>query len=602
MMNNDERPKSESASSGRALPDDPEPNGPATDSSSTEKAPSIEGASQTEPSEEVIPQDEVVTQYNGKLWVTLLCIPFIIIAADACLLQGFGFFGPAVFLVIAAVVFGFGVPGRASVLSTIVTATLLILTAWRLAWCGNVLAMLIGYWLLFAYCFSLRGQPPFVLRVFGFLFECMPGSLAVIRRVEQAFRSKVLPEQTAAIRGRSIEYVLPAIAVVIFSGVFVMANADIVEVVSLKLGRVLASLNHFFVDLSVSQIFFWLLVGVLTGGILQPVIVRMKFGKAAEATDQSSNSPLYLAFRNTLISVIAIFGAYLLFELRAFTSGKPPEGFTYSSYAHEGAAWLTVALGLSTITLSLIFRGDLVSDHRYGKLERLAWGWSVLNFLLAVAVINRMWIYVGYNGMTQMRVVGLLGISAVLLGFVLVLVKIHCRHNFRWLLRRQSWVAGLMLWIFSVLPVDVWIHRYNVQAILNGNPAPIVQITEHSFGDECLNEFVPLCDSEDPLVAGGISQMLATRADRLGNEILRLEIAAGENDSSTESEATQSPSRRSRLTRNDASKSWTSHQWYRGSVLTRLDDSKAEWRREQRDSEVVSPWQELTTRAFELYW
>ena len=273
--------------------------------------------------------------------------------------------------------------------------------------------------------------------------------------------------------------------------------------------------------------------------------------------------------------------------MRAFTSGKPPEGFTYSSYAHEGAAWLTVALGLSTITLSLIFRGDLIRDDRYDKLERLAWGWSILNFLLAVAVINRMGIYVGYNGMTQMRVVGFLGILAVLLGFALVLVKIHRRHEFRWLLRRQCWVAGLMLWIFSVLPVDVLIHRYNVRAILNGNPAPVVQITEHVFSDECLNEFVPLCASPDPLVVDGISQMLNTREARLQRETIQLQMTASRSASVQES---------------SSSGSWTDHQWYRDSVLNRLSESKAEWQTPKRSSEAVSPWQALTTRAFELYW
>lgn len=561
-------------------------------------------SSGVETSESKVFHDEVITEQSGKLWVTLLCIPFVVIAADTCLFQSGGFFGPAVFLILAALAFGFAVPGRANVLPTIVLACLLVLTAWRLAWCGNVLAMLLGYWLLLAFCYSLRGRSPYVLRVFGFLFESMLGSFAVIRRTEEAIRSRVLPKQTAAIRGRSVEYILPAVAVLIFGSVFVMANADIVEVVSLKLGSVLSSLNRFFIDLSVSQIIFWLFVGILTAGIVRPVIETIiNWGKSVDVLQQAKSSPLYSAFRNTLLSMIAVFGAYLIFELRAFTSGKPPEGFTYSSYAHEGAAWLTVALGLSTITLSLIFRGDLVQDERYGKLEKLAWGWSTLNFLLAVAVMNRMWIYVGYNGMTQMRVVGFLGIAAVLLGFVLVLVKIHRRNNFRWLLRRQCWVAGIMLWTFSVVPVDVWIHRYNVQAILDGNPAPIVQITAHSFTDECLNEFVPLCDSGDSLVADGICQMLRTRQQRLQEEVARLEAVVPNAESSQVKAAARAELRGGRVySQSRPSKAWTNRQWYRASVLNRLNGSKAQWQVEQRDSDVVSPWEELRARAYKLYW
>ncbi|MEP3478125.1 MAG: DUF4153 domain-containing protein [Fuerstiella sp.] len=602
-MNDDMPPRPDDHSAQNLPPD----NGPSADAhatgahatgddtattGATELQPTSSGAASLratamESSLEASRQDEIIAEYNGKIWVSLLCIPLIVIVADACLIQGDGFFGPAVFLVLSAVAFGFAIPGRAHILAAVVTAFLLVLTAWRLAWCGNVLATFIGFWLLFAYCLSLRGNSPFVLRVLRFPFECVPGSVTVIRRIEQVFRSKVLPEQSAVVRGRAIEFILPTVAVLVFGTVFVMANADLVEVVSLRLSTLLNSVSHFFVDLSAPQIFFWILVGVLTAGILQPVIVKMTVSTAIDGNHHSVRSPMYAAFRNTLVSVIAIFGAYLVFELRAFTSGKPPEGFTYSSYAHEGAAWLTVALALSTVTLSLIFRGTLNHDERYAKLEWLAWGWSILNFVLAAAVINRMWIYIAYNGMTLMRIVGLLGIFAVLLGFVLVLVKIRCWHNFRWLLRRQCWVAGLMLWSLSVLPVDVLVHRYNVQAILAGNPAPIVQITAHPFSDECLNEFVPLCASEDSLVADGIRQMLQTREDRLRQEVQSLEIMAADDRTAAQ---------------RDVSTSWTNRQWFRGSVLNRLMKSKAEWDTEQRDSKAVSPWDELTTRAYQLYW
>ena len=591
-MNNDVPPKPDDHSPESVPPNDapstkPRAGGDAADSKTTSLRAASLRATAIESSLDAGRQDEIVSEYNGKIWVTLVCIPLIVLVADACLIQGDGFFGPAVFFVLSAIAFGFAIPGRARVWAAVVTASLLVLTAWRLAWCGNVLAMLIGYWLLFAYCLSLRGNSPFVLRVLRFPFECVSGSVTIIRRVEQAFRSKVLPEQSAVVRSRAIEFILPTVAVLVFGTVFVMANADLVEVVSLRLSILLNSVSHFFVDLSASKIFFWILVGVLTAGILQPVIVRMTATQAIDADHDSASSPMYAAFRNTLISVIAIFGAYLVFELRAFTSGKPPDGFTYSSYAHEGAAWLTVALGLSTITLSLIFRGTLNRDKRYAKLEGLAWGWSILNFVLAAAVINRMWIYVAYNGMTWMRVVGLLGILAVLLGFVLVLVKIRRWHNFRWLLRRQCWVAGLMLWSLSVLPVDVLVHRYNVHAILAGNPAPIVQITAHPFSDECLNEFIPLCASSDPLVADGIRQMLQTREGWLRQEVQRLEITAADESAAANG---------------DLSISWTNRQWFRGSVLKRLMKSKAEWDTEQRDSKAASPWNELTTRAYQLYW
>ena len=66
--------------------------------------------------------------------------------------------------------------------------------------------------------------------------------------------------------------------------------------------------------------------------------------------------------------------------------------------------------------MSLVFRGQVRLDPRRVQLRRLAWGWAVLIVWLALAVYNRMMIYIDFNGMTRMRTVGLLGITAVVAG------------------------------------------------------------------------------------------------------------------------------------------------------------------------------------------
>lgn len=539
------------------------------------------------PSRSASQAETEVIMNDGKFSLVVVCALTVIGCADICLYQAEGYFGPAVFFVVSAAVFCLGIPGRANMSASVITGGLLILTAWRLAWCGNMLAILFGYWLLFAYCLALRGQTPYLLRVLGFAFDSFSGSLEFVRRLETEIRSKLLPERTSQFKGRSIEYLLPAAALLIFGGVFVMANADIVQVVSSQLSQVVRSLNLFFDDFSFPHLIFWIVVTVLTTGILRPVILKLvPEHQGEDNVIGHTNSPLYSAFRNTLMTVIVVFGAYLLFEVRAFTVGKPPEGFTYSSYAHEGAAWLTVALGLSTVTLSLIFRGELLADSRYEKLDRLAWLWSGLNLLLALAVFNRMWIYVGYNGMTRMRVVGFLGIMAVVFGFVLVLIKIRRQHDFRWLLRRQSWVAGLMIWIFSVMPVDVVVHRYNVRAILAGNPAPVVQITEHPFTDECLAEFLPLCGSEDQLVSNGIKSMITLRFNGL---------------MASDSERQGREARLPPLT--DVPKHWTSRQWYESRLQRRLADSRSQWETPNLSAHMASrQWGELQEFALRNFW
>lgn len=70
-------------------------------------------------------------------------------------------------------------------------------------------------------------------------------------------------------------------------------------------------------------------------------------------------------------------------------------------------------------------------------------GW--LTVALALIVYNRLSIYVNFNGMTRMQTVGLLGMTSVLVGFLLVVRKISKGHDFRWLVRRSGWWEPALL-------------------------------------------------------------------------------------------------------------------------------------------------------------
>jgi hypothetical protein len=130
-----------------------------------------------------------------------------------------------------------------------------------------------------------------------------------------------------------------------------------------------------------------------------------------------------------------------------------------------------------------------------------------------------MLIYIDFNGMTRMRVVGLLGITSVVVGFALVMVKIQRQQSFAWLLRRQLWVVWLAEYLYLVMPVDTLIHTYNVRQILSGNSAPIVQVTAHPVDDEALPVLLPLCQSNDALISQGVSGLLMTRFSTLEDQL-----------------------------------------------------------------------------------
>ena len=212
---------------------------------------------------------------------------------------------------------------------------------------------------------------------------------------------------------------------------------------------------------------------------------------------------------------------YLIFEFATLWFREFPKGFHYSGYAHEGAAWLTVALALATALLSLVFRGSVLCDPRVAQLRMLAWAWSLENILLAIAVYNRLFIYVGFNGMTRMRIVGLFGITAVLVGFIIVLVKIAHNKNFVWLIRRQLWTLSIAVYLFALTPLDSTVVSYNVRRILAGDLAPSVQCSVHPISSEGVVLLLPLMQLSNDVIREGIAAMLYEREQLIEDRAAR---------------------------------------------------------------------------------
>jgi hypothetical protein len=111
--------------------------------------------------------------------------------------------------------------------------------------------------------------------------------------------------------------------------------------------------------------------------------------------------------------------------------------------------------------------------------------------------------------MTRMRVVGLFGITAVVVGFACVIVKIIRQRDFLWLLRYQLGALAFAVFLFAVLPVDYFVQRYNVRQILAGELAPTAQIPTHETSAEGALAWIALIDSSDPLIRDGIRATLA---------------------------------------------------------------------------------------------
>ncbi|QDV31823.1 hypothetical protein Spb1_37680 [Planctopirus ephydatiae] len=456
-------------------------------------------------------------------WRELLAVLLLVVLGDLTLYWGHGFGGYALLLAAAPLAVLLGAT-RHQRLWQVLAATLMIWgAALRLAWCGNWLAFALGGVLLIGLSTSLAGKGMYFGDVLRWLASFIPSLFRGLADYEAAFRRRVSLRWGLPTQAILWAYLLPPICAVIFLGLFIQANPDI----SLWVQQRLLSFRELWSQVwsiigSPYRMGFWLICGCVAIVLMRPHLWTLyevfQFEPLVDLkTDSTSRTDLYPAYRNTILVLIVLFAMYLVFEFVTMWTRTFPPGFHYSGYAHEGAAWLTVALALATIMLSIIFNASMMTDPRMPALRNLAMIWAAENILLALAVYNRLFIYVGFNGMTRMRVVGILGVTSVLAGVVLMMIKISRGHSFGWLLKNQIFVVAVAAYLYAVLPVDGWVMTYNVRQVLAGNLPPSVQIAHHPTTTEGWLTLLPLQQAENQVIREGVVEMLTNHERRLKN-------------------------------------------------------------------------------------
>ncbi len=442
----------------------------------------------------------------------LALVAVLVVAGDLCVYQGGGgFAGWGLFAAISVllILFGIGRWDRRSV--SVGLLIMLTLSITRLFWQGNVGIIVAVSFQLMAFAMAQQGMVPFIPELCAFIGRIFP--LAALELPENCVSSLGLA--TRASRGRWLAFGLPLGVSLAFMIPFLLANPDQITWFVKQMELVGNFIWDWWSEMAVGEIVVWILLATLGLGVFSP---RNIFPSWLDLKGRSMPSDLheslwYVPVRNTLLAVIVVFLMYLVFEFQSLWFREFPENFHYSGYAHQGAAWLTVALGMTTIVLSCMFQGRLLDDPRICRLHRLAWLWSALNFLLAISVYHRLWIYVGFNGMTRMRIIGIFGISCVVIGFILVVYKIRYQRPFAWLLQYQLMALAVMSSLLSITPMDAMAYSYNTRQILAGQPAPLVQITEHPMTPDGWLAAWPLVHSSDSVVREGVLAMLAEQME-----------------------------------------------------------------------------------------
>lgn len=454
-------------------------------------------------------------------WLELIALFLLVILADFTLYDTHGYAGPALFLAIAPLLLILGAVCHAWSRQTCIALFLTYAAAARLLWCGNWLAMTFGFLMLGCVSFSLAGGALYVLdlcRFLGGLFLSSACGLLVYERWARLILRRWIRIPAMA---RVLQYALPPVAGLVFFVIFVLANPDLASWMTTEISALIQRVDQWLFRLVDSpwRIVFWCLTAWISVGLLRPLLVVLPVRQADERFVDPTpvENEFYPAYRNTFAMLIGLFAAYLGFEFWTMWAGTFPPNFYYAGYAHEGAFWLTVALGLATLLLSAVFRGRMWRDARLPFLRNLAMVWSLENLLLAAAVYHRLFIYIDFNGMTRMRVVGLLGTSTVVTGFILVVIKIWQKRNFAWVIRHQLVALALAIYLYAVLPVDAYVMNYDVRQIMSGNLKPSVQIAHHETSLEGKLMLFPLLQCEDEVIRHGIAEMLLQTEAELQN-------------------------------------------------------------------------------------
>ncbi len=436
--------------------------------------------------------------------------------ADWSIFRTLGMTGPAVFLALAPLVFLLGCRQWAKRKTAMVVALILWAIAARLVWSGGVLLWLVGLLFVAGLALAAAGEFPFVIESVTLAARAWIDGLYRVC-LGSPWRTVNLDDARAMRAGNNLTF--PIIAAIAFGSLFVFANPDLAQWFGGRLKQWQTWVWKFAGGFSVWELPFCIFALVIGAGLMRPLRPLFMAGPrpvdAMRTMPADTPSPLYEAFRNTLWTLIVLFAAYLCFEFVTLWRRDFPPGFYYAGYAHQGAAWLTVALALATMILSFMFSSAMLSDTRLSRLRSLAWIWSLENFLLAIAVYNRLGIYINYNGMTRMRTIGLFGITVVVIGLVLVLIKIKRERSFWWLVRFQLLALFLTVTAYLLFPVDYVAQRYNAARIRQGRLHPAVMIAVKPIDDEGVFPLLQLIDTEDQKIREGVRAMLAERQLRI---------------------------------------------------------------------------------------
>jgi hypothetical protein len=374
--------------------------------------------------------------------------------------------------------------------------------------------VLCGLGLLVVFTLTLRARRTFLPEA---LLSSFSAVAKLPSRVGAAIAgAKVLTARTSFGKIALLPIVIPLALCAVFAGVFALANPVVAH--ALDVGW--SAFSRIVTFPSPVRIFVWVVALVGACALLRPAI-RLARGTEAAKEDGEATPTALLVARNALGALNVLFLLYNALDAAYLWSGAPPAGMRTQQYAHAGAFWLTVALVMCTGVIGVMFKGPLAHDARAKTSRTLAYVWMAQGLVLALGTYRRIAIHITHSGLSDLRIVGILGTTLVVAGVVTIALKLRHRRTFTWLLRRQLDAFGLAVVLYSVFPTHLVSARVNVARIEGGEYAPVLHMFRQSSQPESAAELVPLLHHHDLRVRQGIAALLEHESDVLGKALVQ---------------------------------------------------------------------------------
>lgn len=165
-----------------------------------------------------------------------------------------------------------------------------------------------------------------------------------------------------------------------------------------------------------------------------------------------------LVMLNSLLAIVIILDFIYIF------TNQIPTGLTYSEYVHQGVYTLIASIILAILLLLYFFRGNLNFFKRNSNLTYLSYVWIGLNILLLASIIYKNNLYIAEYGLTYKRIGVYIYLILVLAGLITTFIKVSKHKSVWFLIRKNSWVAYLLLITCSFINWDARITTYNLSS------------------------------------------------------------------------------------------------------------------------------------------